>query len=112
MSGYSRDLRERIVSSVEGGMPKAWGASSHRARRVLEGELAGYGGGEGGAREAPLRGRMRHAHLPCATLRLRAQRRAPSPFGAEKAGQEHHAPFGHDARRGGAFSGRGRGRDG
>jgi transposase len=23
MSGYSRDLRERIVSSVEGGMPKA-----------------------------------------------------------------------------------------
>jgi transposase len=26
MSGYSRDLRERIVSSVEGGMPKAWAA--------------------------------------------------------------------------------------
>jgi transposase len=26
MSGYSRDLRERIVSSVEGGMPKAQAA--------------------------------------------------------------------------------------
>src|SRR5512133_1617719 len=47
-------------------------------------------------REARLRGRMRHAHLACAALRLRAQRRAPSSFGAAQAGQEHHAAFEHD----------------
>src|SRR5215212_11936103 len=39
---------------------------------------------------------MRHAHLPGAALRLRAQRRAPSPLGAPQVGQEHHAAFEHE----------------
>src|SRR3712207_5552586 len=38
--------------------------SSHRARRVREGGLAGDGGRHGGGREARLRGRVRDAHLP------------------------------------------------
>src|SRR3712207_7873631 len=36
--------------------------SSHRARRVREGGLAGDGGRHGGAREARLRGRVGDAH--------------------------------------------------
>jgi hypothetical protein len=38
------------------------GTSSHRARRVREGNLAGGGGRSGGAREASLRRRVRALH--------------------------------------------------
>src|SRR5215212_909771 len=90
----SRSTMCRAIARI--GPTRKKGASCNRARRVLKGDLAGDGGGEGGAREARLRGRMRHAHLPGAALRLRAQRRAPSPLGALQAGQEHHAAFEHE----------------
>jgi hypothetical protein len=44
------------------------GASSHRARRVLEGGLEGDGGRRGGAREARLRGRVCSRHTSMAPI--------------------------------------------
>src|SRR5215203_434830 len=69
----------------------------------LEGGLAGDGGRDDRAREAPLRGRVRDAYLPGTPLRLRAQGRAPSSFGAPQEGQEHHDPREHEPGGDGTF---------
>ncbi len=52
------------------------GTSRYRARRVREGSLAGDGGREDRCREIGVRGRVRHAHLLGAALRLRTKRQA------------------------------------
>jgi transposase len=71
--------------------------------------MEGDGGRDDRAREARLRGRMRDARFDGTDLRLRAQGRAVAPFGAQKAGQEHHATLEHELGRDGSVAERRRG---
>src|SRR5918993_637959 len=57
--------------------------------------MASDGGDGDRAGEAAVRGRVRDAHLLSAALRLRAQGRAVTVFGAPQAGQEHDASCEH-----------------
>ncbi len=81
------------------------GTSSHRARRVREGNLAGGGGRSGGAREASLRRRVRALHTSFGPIYGYAPRgKRLHLFGAQNPGQEHDLTLKYDRQRDGGPS--------